>query len=228
MTRLAFVTGAGGGIGGAIVARLRGEGWTVVGIDRAGQCEIVHDLSRIDTLPALGERLVREHGAPYLLVLCAGIAPVGRFLDDAPGVWRALLDINLLSPIALTHALLPAMIARGSGVIIGIGSESARVGAAGEAVYSASKGGLAAFLRSLAQEVGGDGVTVNIVSPGPVATGMTAERQALLGKLARRTPLGRVAEAEDVAGAVAWLAGPDGRFMTGQTLSVSGGLVMVP
>ncbi len=142
--------------------------------------------------------------------------------------WRALIDVNLLAPIALSHALLPVMIARGGGAIVAITSDSARVGAAGEEVYSATKGGLAAFVRSLAQEVARHGITVNAVSPGPVRTPLSEGQPALLDRLARKTPLGRIAEAEDVAGTVAWLLGPDARFVTGQTISVSGGLTMLP
>lgn len=229
---LAIVTGAGSGIGKAIATRLRAQGRRVAGIDRAFPegCyvdDIVHDLTHMESIPALAHTALLQ-GPVEALVHCAGITAVEGFVDSVPDTWRALIDVNLLAPIALTHALLPAMLRTGCGAIVGITSEAARVGASGQAVYSASKGGLASFLRSLAQEVGRHGITVNAISPGPVRTALSESRADLMDSLARRTPLGRVAAPDDIADATLFLLGPLGKFITGQTLSVSGGLTMLP
>ena len=121
---------------------------------------------------------------------------------------------------------MPAITANGGGAIVNITSDSARVGAAGEAVYAGTKGGLAAFSKSLAQEVGRFGITVNCVSPGLVATPMSAPNQELIEKLVKKVPAGRVGQPTDIAGAVAFLLSPAASYITGQTLSVGGGLTM--
>jgi len=232
MTGRVILTGAAGAIGGAIAANLAARDWQVIGIDRAfpesspifaGQ--VVQDIADGPGYRVALDRILAD-GPVRGLVNCAGIAVVGRFLDLEPR-WDLLVSVNLTAAIQACHAVVPAMIRDGGGSVVNIISDSARAGAAGEAVYSATKGGLAAFTRSLAQEVGRFGVRVNNVSPGPVRTPMSAAHGDVMEKLAARTPMKRVAEPEDIAGAVAFFLGDDSAFVTGQTLSVSGGLTMV-
>lgn len=233
MIRRVILTGAAGAIGGAIATRLAAQGWSVVGIDRAFPDRSTALAERIEQDlgdgPAVLETLagIIDGGHIHGLVNCAGVASVGRFLDQPSAVWDRLIAINLTAAIQTCHAVVPAMIAAGGGSVVNIISDSARAGAAGEAVYSAAKGGLAAFTRSLAQEVGRFGVRVNSVSPGPVRTPMSAAHGDVMAKLAAKTPMKRVAEPEDIAGAVGFFLGDDAAFVTGQTLSVSGGLTMV-
>ena len=232
MSRAVVITGAGGAIGGAIAALLAERGWRTIGIDLryAGTTPALHRRIEQDICDAPSFRAVLGELAAAepieALVNCAGISRVGRFLDADDADWRRLLDVNFLAAMTACHALLPALIARGTGSVVNIISDSARVGASGEAVYSAAKGALAAFTRSIAQEVGPKGVRVNCVSPGPVETPMSAGNPELMAKLAQRIPLKRVAKPADVASAVAFLVGDEASYITGQTLSVSGGLTM--
>lgn len=232
MNRRVILTGAAGAIGAAIANLLTARGWDVVGIDRAFPTrspalaqQVAQDITDAKGYRDALERILAD-GPVHGLVNCAGIAVVGRFLDQEPH-WDQLMAVNLTAALQACHIVVPAMIEGGGGSVVNIISDSARVGAAGEAVYSATKGGLAAFTRSLAQEVGRAGVRVNNVSPGPVRTPMSAAHGDLMDKLAAKTPMKRVATAEDVAGAVAFFLGDDSAFVNGQTLSVSGGLTMV-
>ncbi|KQX17438.1 MULTISPECIES: SDR family NAD(P)-dependent oxidoreductase [unclassified Sphingomonas] len=232
MSRRVILTGAAGAIGAAIAALLAARDWQVIGIDRAFPDgapalaeQVAQDIADAPGYRAALERILAD-GPVHGLVNCAGIAQVGRFLDQEPR-WDLLVAVNLTAAIQACHAVVPSMIAAGGGSVVNIISDSARAGAAGEAVYSATKGGLAAFTRSLAQEVGRFGVRVNNVSPGPVRTPMSAAHGDVMDKLAAKTPMKRVAEAVDIAGAVAFFLGEDSTFVTGQTLSVSGGLTMV-
>lgn len=233
MTKRVILTGAAGAIGGAIAAKLAAQGWDVIGLDRAFPTKvpalaeaIEQDLTDSAGLRATLARII-EAGEVRGLVNCAGLAAVGRFLDQSPDAWELLITVNLTAVIQTCHVVAPAMIAAGGGSIVNIISDSARAGAAGESVYSAAKGGVAAFTRSLAQEVGRFGVRVNSVSPGPVNTPMSAAHGDVMAKLGAKTPMKRVAEADDIAGAVGFFLGDDAAFITGQTLSVSGGLTMV-
>lgn len=232
MNRAAIVTGAAGGIGRVIAADLSSAGWEVVGLDRHWPEEDVPvatrhavDLTDSRATRTLLEQVNRAHRVTGL-VNCAGIVWVGRFLDGAESDWRRLTEVNFLAPILLCQMMAPVMIDLGGGSIVNITSDSGRVGAGGEAVYSATKGGLAAFSKSLAQEVGPAGVRVNCVSPGPVDSPMSGPNAELMEKLARRIPLRRTGRATDVAAAVRFLLGDEASYITGQVLSVSGGLTM--
>lgn len=233
MSRTAIVTGAGGAIGRAIAAELTESGWRVVGIDLRFSGDHAHLAERVEQdlgdgagFRAALDRVSQSHPVTGL-VNCAGISTVGRFLESDEADWRRLTEINYIAPLIACQALLPAMIDAGGGAIVNITSDSARAGAAGEAVYSGTKGALAAFSKSLAQEVGRFKVTVNCVSPGVIATPMSAPNEAIVAKLLARVPMKRVGLPADVARAVAFLLGPEADYITGQTLSVSGGLTMV-
>lgn len=232
--RVALVTGAGGAIGGAIAAALSSNGWQVVGVDRqfgddSADClaqRLVVDLADQTSFRHTLEQVL-EQAAIDCLVNCAGISEVTPFVDQDRAMWQKLLDVNYLAPLTACQTVLPSMIARERGSIIQITSDSSRTGAAGEAVYAGSKGALVAFSKSLAQEVGRYQVRVNCVSPGVVLTPMSAPNKDLLEKFARRVPLKRLGVPEDIAGAVTFLASDEASYVTGQILSVGGGLTMV-
>jgi 2-hydroxycyclohexanecarboxyl-CoA dehydrogenase len=241
--RCTLVTGAASGIGRAIAERLAEEGSRVA----------VSDLSRPDAeataadlgAPAIGIELdvtsddsirravteVTERLGPIdVLVNNAGWDRMEPFLDSQPETWDRVLAINLRGPIAVTRAVLESMVERGKGRIVSIASDAGRVGSSGEAVYSGAKAGIMGFSRTIAREVAARGINVNTVCPGPTNTpllqGMAETNPKLIAALARAVPFGRPAEPSEIAAAVAFLASDDAAFITGQTLSVSGGLTM--
>ena len=165
-----------------------------------------------------------------VLVNNAGWDRMEPFVESSPETWDLVLAINLRGPIAVTRAVLEQMIERGRGRIVSIASDAGRVGSSGEAVYSGAKAGMMGFSRTIAREVARHGISVNTVCPGPTNTALLqgeAERNPNLVKaLARAIPFGRPAEPEEIAAAVAFLASDDAAFITGQALSVSGGLTM--
>ena len=229
-----LVTGAGSGIGAAIAAAFIERGDAVVGIDLSfgdnspkGMAQLLQlDISDSE---AFAQALAHiDDSMPIdCLVNCAGIAVVGPFIEQELPSWRKLVDINYLAPVVACQVMAPRMRKRGGGSIIQIASDSARAGAAGEAVYAGSKAALVAFSKSLAQELGRDNVRVNCVSPGVVRTPMSAPNADLLDKFARRVPLGRLAEPGDITGTVLFLASDAASYITGQVYSVNGGLTMV-
>lgn len=230
---VALVTGAAGAIGGAICTDLDREGWTVVGLDRRPPDDkgLFHDFIQVEMtdLPALRTAVAElgQRECVGALVNCAGITRVEHFLEQDAAWWQDLWTVNTQAVFTTCQALLPGMVDRGYGRIVQITSDSARSGAAGEAVYAASKAALVAFSKSVAQEVGRYGVTVNCVSPGAIETPMSAPNRELLDKFARRVPLKRLGQPEDVAGAVAFLCGDRAAYITGQVVSVGGGVTMV-
>jgi 2-hydroxycyclohexanecarboxyl-CoA dehydrogenase len=232
MSRAVIVTGAAGGIGRATAEALSAAGWLVIGFDIKFSRDHDYLAERVeqDICDSIGFRngLARVADANEIvgLVNCAGIAKVGRFQDSSEADWRTLVNINFLAPLTACQALVPVIAANGGGAIVNITSDSGRVGAAGEAVYSGTKGGLAAFSKSLAQEVGRLGITVNCVSPGIIATPMSAPNQEIIDKLVKKVPMKRVGLPVDVAAAVVFLMSPAASYITGQTLSVGGGLTM--
>ena len=176
-------------------------------------------------------RAVLAGGAVDVLINCAAWERISPFLQSTAEDWDRQLAINLRAPIQLCHLFLPGMVDRGWGRIINISSDAGRVGSSGESVYSACKAGLLGFSKTLARETARYGVTVNAVCPGPTDTpllqGIKDKNPNLIEALKRGIPVGRLGEPGDVAAAVAFLASPRAEYITGQTLSVNGGLNMV-
>jgi len=240
-----LVTGAASGIGRATVQRLAEEG-AVVGIldldaegaertaevlraigaqARAFAADIADARAVADAVAAFESEL----GPVDALVNNAGWDLAGNFAESDPASWRKLIDINLYGPLNVTRAVLPGMIERGSGRIVSLASDAGRVGSSGEAVYAACKGGIIAFSKSVAREVARQGITLNVISPGPTDTPLFArfdESGNLAGALERAIPMRRLGRPDDYPGLVAFLISDDARFITGQTISVSGGLTM--
>jgi 2-hydroxycyclohexanecarboxyl-CoA dehydrogenase len=160
----------------------------------------------------------------------AGVDVIKPFVDSTEDEWDRIINVNLKGTIRFCRAVLDGMIGRESGRIVSIASDAGRVGSSGEAVYSATKGGVIAFTKTLAREVARKNIRVNCVCPGPTETallGQVAEySEKLYTGLARAIPLGRTAQPGDIAPAVGFLVSDGARYITGQTLSVSGGLTM--
>ena len=237
--RRVLVTGGGGAIGSALCRRFAEEGARLLVADRHGEAaqRVAREVS--------GEALVFDiadyaaaaralHGREIeVLVNNAGWDRFQNFVDTRPEEWQALIDVNLRGPLNMHHLVLPGMLARGRGRVINISSDAARVGSSGEAVYSACKGGILSFSKTLAREVARKGVTVNVVCPGPTDTpilrgflGQGEAGQKVYEALVRAIPMKRVGQPQDIPGIVAFLASDDAAFITGQVISVSGGLTM--
>ncbi|MFF5988774.1 SDR family NAD(P)-dependent oxidoreductase [Prauserella flavalba] len=244
--QVAVVTGAGRGVGTAIAHRLAVGGADLVLFDmdaaalatvaeeireasgRAVSC-VAGDVRDRAALAALVETAVTERGRLDIVVNNAGKWTISPFIDSTVDSWHADIGINLVGPLHLVQLALPAMLGRGYGRIVNVVSDSSRVGEPNVAVYAAAKAGVAAFSRSLAKEVSGQGITVNCISlsttvtPGAHDT-FTADQ---LTKMPKRYPVGRLGTPEDAAGAVAYFASPETSWVTGQTLSVNGGYAML-
>jgi 2-hydroxycyclohexanecarboxyl-CoA dehydrogenase len=186
--------------------------------------------------PAAVQVAVRdvEHGLGPVDVLVnnAGWERMALFVESDPALWDRLIAVNFRGALNVTHTVLPGMIERKRGRVVTIASDAGRVGSTGEAVYSGCKAGLIGFSKALAREVARHGVTVNVVCPGPADTQLLADvmagerGQKILAAMQRAIPMGRLAKPEDVAGAVAYLVSEEAGYVTGQVLSVSGGLTM--
>lgn len=248
MPAVALVTGGGRGIGRAVALRLAAGG-TAVGVadldaDTAarvaaevttaggravGVAADVRDFARVRAAVAEVEAAL---GPLDVLVNNAGWDRLQPFVENDPELWDRLIAVNLKGVLHATRAVLDGMIARRRGRIVSIASDAARVGSTGEAVYAACKAGVIGFSKTLAREVARHGITVNVVCPGPTDTALLAEVMVgergakVLQGMQRAIPLGRIGTPEDVAGAVAYFASEEAAYVTGQVLSVSGGLTM--
>ena len=223
--RLALVTGAASGIGRAAAAALREEGCEVIGADLAGGEDIV-ELDVTDA--AAAARLAAEVGPVWAVVNCAGWDETKPFLETEPAFWERLVSVNLLGVVAVTHAFLGPMVEAGrGGRVVNVASDAGRVGSSGETVYAGAKGGVIAFTKSVAREVARRGISANAVCPGPTDTPLFRRQpERLQEALERAVPMRRVARPEEVAHAIAFFAGAEAGYITGQVLSVSGGLTM--
>lgn len=243
------VTGGGGGIGGATCRRFAQEGARVAVLDRsleaaeqvaaqirdsggeaaAFACDITDRVAVNAAVAAVEAQL----GEIDVLVNNAGWDVFRPFLKTEPAQWEQLIAINLTGALHMHHAVLPGMAARKRGRIVNIASDAARVGSSGEAVYAACKGGLVSFSKTIAREHARHGITVNVVCPGPTETALfedykqgAGNPEKLLEAFQRSIPLGRIGRPDDLPGAVLFFASDDATYVTGQVLSVSGGLTM--
>lgn len=243
------VTGGAGGIGGATCRRFADEGAKVAVFDMnleaaqkvanainasggtaaAFNCNIT-DRAQVDAAVASVEAKL---GPIDVLVNNAGWDIFKPFTKTVPHEWDKLIAINLTGALHMHHAVLPSMVARGAGRVVNIASDAARGGSSGEAVYAACKGGLVALSKTLAREHARHNITVNVVCPGPTDTALLAgfaegasNPEKLMEAFKKAIPLGRLGQPDDLAGAIAFLSSDDASFITGQVLSVSGGLTM--
>jgi len=246
--KIVIVTGGGGGIGRSLCRRFLAEGALTIACDinqtalseveqdpgAGGTLETVMlDITDYAAVAAAVSSIHRRHGRIDVLVNNAGWDAAMQFVDTDPEFWEKVIAINLYGPLNLQHCIVPLMTADGGGKIVNIASDAGRVGSSGEAVYSACKGGIIAFSKTLAREVARANIRVNTVCPGPTETPLL---DSFLGEgdygkkiyegLKRSIPLRRLAQPEDLPGIVAFLASADADFITGQTISVSGGLTM--
>ncbi|NYT62502.1 glucose 1-dehydrogenase [Alcaligenaceae bacterium] len=247
--KVVLVTGGGGGIGAALCQRFAQEGAKVAVFDlntasadavvaaikkEGGQAAAYTvDISDHARVVAAVSEVEAQLGPVDVLVNNAGWDHGARFLDTDPVLWDKIVRINLLGPINLHHAVLKGMAERGKGRVVNIASDAGRVGSSGESVYSACKGGIIAFSKTMAREFARKQISVNVVCPGPTDTalfrdfaGQGESGAKLKGALERAIPFGRLGQPQDVVGAVCFLASDDAAFITGQVLSVSGGLTM--
>jgi 2-hydroxycyclohexanecarboxyl-CoA dehydrogenase len=240
-----IVTGGASGIGRATCLRLAEEGCAVAVFDRNGEgaaavaaeCGAgargfavdITDEAQVEAAVAAFE----EGGPIDGLANVAGWDKGGLFLETDRALWDRIIQINLYGPLIMHRAVLPRMQRRGAGRVVNVSSDAGRVGSSGESVYSACKGGIIAFSKTLARELARSGITVNVLCPGPTDTplfeGFTADMPGgdrLKEALARAIPLRRLGRPEDYPGMIAFLLSDDAAFMTGQTISISGGLTM--
>jgi 2-hydroxycyclohexanecarboxyl-CoA dehydrogenase len=239
--RSALVTGGAKGIGEAIVRRLSAEDArvTIGDVDTEGAEKVAAEVGAEAVLldvtdPDSARAAVDGAGGLDVLVNNAGMDEFSFFTDTDPGLWERVLAVNLKGVLACTHAALPGMQRAGYGRIVNIASEAGRVGSKGSAVYSAAKGGVIAFTKTIARENARFGITANAIAPGPIDTPLL-RRATELGELGDRiietmkgaTQLRRLGQPDEVAAAVAFLASEEAAYVTGETLGVSGGLGMV-
>jgi len=247
--KVVIVTGGGGGIGGASCKRFAQEGAKVAVFDMnleaarkvasaitavgghatAFECDITNRNAVDQAVNAVEASL----GPIDVLVNNAGWDVFKPFTKTTPDQWDRLIAINLTGALHMHHAVLPLMAARKSGRVVNIASDAARVGSSGEAVYAACKGGLVAFSKTIAREHARHNITVNVVCPGPTDTALFADYkegagnpEKLMEAFTRAIPLGRIGHPEDLPGAILFFASDDAAYVTGQVLSVSGGLTM--
>lgn len=248
--QVVLVTGAAGGIGQALCRRFVEEGAHVIACDinEAGVSEFaagieptdgatieahVLDITDLDAAQATAANVKEKHGRINALVNNAGWDIAKPFLETDPELWQKIIAINLYGPLNMHKAVMPHMIEGGGGKIVNIASDAGRVGSSGESVYSACKGGLISFTKTIAREYARNNIRINAVCPGPTDTPLLRSfvgddefGQKVYEGLKRAIPLKRLGQPDDLAGMVAFLASDDAEFMTGQVVSVSGGLTM--
>ena len=247
--KVVIVTGGAGGIGSAVCRGFAAQGAHVAIFDlNAAAADkvaaelsatgtkargYVVDIASADGVEAAVAQVETDLGPIDVLVNNAGWDHGGRFLDVDPAIWEKIIAINLLGPLNMHRSVLKRMSARGHGRVVNVASDAGRVGSSGEAVYSACKGGIIAFSKTMARELARKQINVNVVCPGPTDTTLFREfagegesAEKLKNALAKAIPFGRLGQPGDLAGAICFLASDDAAFITGQVISVSGGLTM--
>jgi 2-hydroxycyclohexanecarboxyl-CoA dehydrogenase len=240
--KVVLVTGGASGIGRATVLTLAREGASVLlcDVNEAGAKETIGmaqgarveflklELTDAGSVDACAkEALQKAHGKVDVFINAAGWDRTQPFVEATPEFIDKVIGINLLGPLRLTRALFPGMIQNGGGKIVFVSSDAGRVGSLGETPYAAAKGGIIGFTKSLAREGARHKTTVNCVCPGPTDTPLFhANPERMREALLKAIPFRRLATPEDIAGAILYFAGPTSDYVTGQILSVSGGLTM--
>jgi len=245
--RVVVVTGGASGIGGAIVDRLARDGARVAIVDinvdagsekaeaLGANVKFVHaDITVLEAVEAAVDSIEKNFGPIWMLVNCAGWDKPAPFLSTGPDLWRKIIALNLYGPIHMHYAVCSRMAERNEGRVVNIASDAGRVGTSNEAVYSACKGGTISFTKSIARELARANILVNALCPGPTDTpamaevvGTGEEAEKWKDSMARGIPLRRMGKPDDYAGIVAFLGSEDAQYITGQTISVSGGLTMI-
>ena len=240
-----IITGGASGIGRAICARLGDEGCRVgiLDLDGDGAEKVANeiresgghsqalacDISDYNAVKLAVAKIEEDAGPSDILVNNAGWDKAARFLDTEPAFWEKVINVNYMGPLNMCHIVVSGMAERGSGKVINISSDAGRVGSSGEAVYAGCKGAVIAFGKTLARELSRRGVTVNTICPGPTDTPLLRgvdPTGKLQNALKRAIPMRRLGKPEDYPGTVAFLASEDADYITGQVISVSGGLTM--
>jgi 2-hydroxycyclohexanecarboxyl-CoA dehydrogenase len=248
--RVAIVTGGARGIGRSIALALAAQGRAVAVCDllEAESAAVAAEISdaggratsvAVDVrdgaaIAVAMERIEADLGPVEILINNAGWDELAPFVDTDEAFWDKVIDINFKGCLRMTHAVLPGMTERGWGRIVSIGSDAGRVGSSLESVYAGSKAAIVAFMKTIAREAARTGVTANSVCPGPTDTPLldgiaaaAADAEKVIAAMTRAVPMKRLGKPEEVAAAVAFFASEDAGFITGQTLSVSGGLTMI-
>lgn len=243
------VTGGGGGIGAATCLRFAEEGAAVAVVDlneaaakavadqvaaTGGKAlAVAVDLTDAEATAKAVERIEADLGAIDVLVNGVGWDVFTPFLKSGPDFWSKIIDINLRGVLNITHPVLSRMAERRSGRIVSLASDAARGGSSGESVYAACKAGVVAFSKTIAREHARQGISANVVCPGVTETGMleafmesAGDKEKLRVAFTKAVPMGRLGQPGDLPGAIAFFASDDAGFITGQVLSVSGGLTM--
>jgi 2-hydroxycyclohexanecarboxyl-CoA dehydrogenase len=238
--RVVIITGAAGGMGLATVRRFLADGYRVAGIDLK-----IESLAELQsqakdqlvcfTVDVTNETAARETvhrieatmGAVYALVNLVGWTAITRFLEEDSKYWNKIVAVNFMSALYMTHSVLPAMVERKLGKIVFVTSDAGKVGQSGEAVYAGTKGGLIAFAKSMAREMARYNVNINCTAPGPTQTPLEDDGDPkVIERIIKAIPFRRRSQPDEQAAAIAFLCSRDADYITGQVLSVSGGLTM--
>ena len=245
--KVAVDTGGGGGIGSATCRRFAEEGAKVAVLDidlesaQAVAASIPDsdtlalrvDITNLENVKQSIEQTEQQLGSVDILINNAGWDVFRPFLKTNPTFWHKVIDINLVGVLNMHHVVLPGMVKRGYGRVVSVSSDAGRVGSSGESVYAACKAGMIGFARTLAREHARQGITFNVVCPGPTDTALfssysegAGDPEKLRNAMQRAVPMGRIGTPDDLPGAIAFLASDDAAYITGQVISVSGGLTM--